>query len=104
MTIEVPKNCRRLVKAYERFDYQLVQSDHPRHLLKMDYFGPQEGNAAGSWVPKHKSIYITMGRSPLSLVNRDGYAANVLSTGNKVPYYSANERKRAAELVFGPRT
>lgn len=86
MTIEVPKHCRRLVRAYEGQDYVLVPSEHPRHLLKLTLGG-------------YPTVYITMGRSPLSLVNRD--PDTVASTGNKVPHYSAVERKHAQFLVFG---
>ena len=97
MTIEVPKHCRRLVRAYEGEDYTLVQSEHPRHLLKMTL------SEVDSVLVEAPTIYITMGRSPLSLLNRclDGPAIN--STGNKVPHYTAEQRKHAQFLVFGAR-
>jgi hypothetical protein len=95
MSIEVPKNCRRLVRAYEAQGYTLVQSEHERHLLKME-IGFSGAPVACPAAPP--TIYITMGRSPLSLVNRDPYG---VSSGNKIPRYTAEERKHAADLVFG---
>ena len=89
--IEVPKHCRRLVKAYEAQGYTLVQSEHPRHLLRME--GQDESLVS--------TIYITMGKSPLSVMNRIAAAAYIHSTRKRIPYYSAAERKRAAALVFG---
>ncbi len=103
MTIEVPKNCRRLVCAYEGQGYELVPSEHPRHLLKMQY-QLTGADYVGGLVPNVQSIYITMGRSPLSLLNRNATfsgADYIHSTGNKIPHYTAAERKHAADLVFG---
>lgn len=98
MTIAVPKNCRRLVRAYEAEGYTLVQSEHPNHLLKLGlgYSGaptPREGAV--------DTVYITMGRSPLSLMNRDPGAGRITNMGIRIPFYSAAERKRAAAIVFG---
>jgi hypothetical protein len=90
MTIEVPKNCRRLVRAYEAQGYVLVQSEHERHLLKLVVTSPVD--------MAETPVYITMGRSPLSLVNRD---PSGVVTGVKIPRYTAEERKHAADLVFG---
>jgi hypothetical protein len=97
MTIEVPKNCRRLVRAYEGQGYTLVQSDHPRHLLKLE-IGFSGAPVACPAAPP--AIYITMGRSPLSLVSRDPFG---VSAGHKIPHYTAAERKHAQFLVFSPR-
>lgn len=98
--IEVPKHCRRLVKAYEKEGYTLVQSDHPRHLLKLEL------GFSGAPTPSENAqrcVYITMGRSPLSLLSRDGEQSYLHATKVKVPYYTPAERKRALELVFGAR-
>ena len=99
MTIEVPKNCQRLVRAYEAQGYTLVQSEHPRHLLKMESgFKPSLVQDVVNIPPP--AIYITKGRSPLSLLNRSPAG---VSAGHKVPYYTAAERKHAQFLVFGSR-
>ena len=92
MTIEIPTQCRRMVREYADQGYTVVQSEFPSHLLQLEtgFSGAVQARADAPPV-----VYITLPApglparmlkkfKPLAFLNRDAENEAIISIDNGI--------------------